>query len=141
MPQHGRRPTRGCSPGCLLYAEAFFLPTPLLACLYLLAAVQVLAFAADGRRWVLPAWAANFLAVTVLSVGCFWVCMQLSSPDSVLADLPLPAGLLPYVGPVLIYLLVIKLFRPRTPRDFWLLQGVGALQVALACVLATSPGS
>ncbi len=53
----------------------------------------------------------------------------------------MPAGLLPYVGPLLIGLLVVMLFRPRTPRDFWLLQGVSALQVALACVLATNPQS
>src|SRR5207302_8463487 len=92
-------------------------------------------------RWVLPAWAANFLAVTVVTAGCIWLGTQFNSPDSMLADLPFPAGLLPFIGPILIYLLVIKLFRPRTPRDFWLLQGVGALQVALACVLATSPGS
>ena len=131
----------GLASVCLLYAEAFFLPDPLLYALYLTAGLQVLAFGADGRRWVLPAWAANVLAGAVAGGGFVWIVVQLWQPDSVLADLPLPAGLLPYIGPMLIGLLVIKLFRPRTPRDFWLLQGVGALQVALACVLATNPQS
>ncbi len=131
----------GLASVCLLYAEAFFLPGPLLLGLYVLAGLQVLAFGADGRRWVLPGWAANLLAGAVAGGGAAWIVMELNSPDSVLSDLPLPAGLLPYVGPLLIGLLVVKLFRPRTPRDFWLLQGVGALQVALACVLATNPQS
>jgi len=131
----------GLASVCLLYAEAFFLPDPLLYALYLTVGLQVLAIGADGRRWLLPAWAANLLAGAVAGGGAVWVAVQLWQPDSVLADLPLPAGLLPYIGPMLIALLVIKLFRPRTPRDFWLLQGVGALQVALACVLATNPQS
>ena len=131
----------GLASVCLLYAEAFFLPTPLLIGLYLMAGLQVLAFGADGRRWVLPGWAANLLAGAVAGGGAAWIGVELNSPDSVLADLPLPAGLLPYIGPILIGLLVVKLFRPRTPRDFWLLQGVGALQVALASVLATNPES
>jgi protein-glutamine gamma-glutamyltransferase len=131
----------GLASACLLYAEAFFLPGPLLVGLYLLAGVQVVAFAAEGRRWVLPGWAANLLAGAVAGGGVAWITAELNRPDSVLASLPLPAGLLPYIGPILIGLLVVKLFRPPTPRDFWLLQGVGALQVALACVLATNPES
>jgi protein-glutamine gamma-glutamyltransferase len=131
----------GLASACLLYAEAFFLPPLLLVGLYLLAGVQILAFAAEGRRWVLPSWAANLLAGAVAGGGVAWIAAELNRPDSVLASLPLPAGLLPYIGPILIGLLVVKLFRPPTPRDFWLLQGVGALQVALACVLATNPDS
>ncbi len=131
----------GLASACLLYAEAFFLPGPLFVGLYLLAGVQVVAFAAEGRRWVLPSWAANLLAGAVAGGGVAWIASELNRPDSVLAGLPLPAGLLPYIGPILIGLLVVKLFRPPTPRDFWLLQGVGALQVALACVLATNPES
>ena len=126
---------------CLLYSEAFFLPEPLLLGLYVLAGLQVLAFGADGRRWLLPSWVANLLAGAVAGGGAAWIGMELNAPDSVLSNLPLPAGLLPYIGPLLIGLLVLKLFRPRTPRDFWLLQGVGALQAALACVLATTPQS
>jgi protein-glutamine gamma-glutamyltransferase len=131
----------GLASACLLYAEAFFLPGALLVVLYLLAGVQILAFAAEGRRWVLPSWAANLLAGAVAGGGVAWIAAELNRSDSVLASLPLPAGLLPYIGPILIGLLVVKLFRPPTPRDFWLLQGVGALQVALACVLATNPES
>ena len=131
----------GLASVCLLYAEAFFLPGPLLLSLYFLAGLQVLAFGVDGRRWVLPGWVANLLAGAVAGGGGAWIWMELYTPDSVLSDLPWPAGLLPYIGPLLIGLLVVKLFRPRTPRDFWLMQGVGALQVALACVLATNPQS
>ncbi len=132
----------GLASVCLLYAEAPFLPTPLLLCLYLLAALQVAAFGADGRRWLLPAWTANLLAGAVAGGGAAWIVMELHSDDlaPVLAEVGY-AAMLPYIGPVLIGLLVVKMFRPRTPRDFWLLQGVGALQVALACVLASSPQS
>ena len=119
----------GLASACLLYAEAFFLPGPLLVGLYLLAGVQVLAFAADGRRWILPSWAANLLAGAVGGGGVAWITSELSRPDSVLASMPLPAGLLPYIGPMLIGLLVIKLFRPAASRDFWLLQGVGSFRL------------
>ena len=130
----------GLASVCLLYAEAFFLPGPLLLGLYLLAGLQVLAFGADGRRWVLPGWAANLLAGAVAGGGAAWIVVELNSQADWLADVG-PAAMLPYIGPVLIGLVVVKLFRPRTPRDFRLLQGVGALQVALACVLATNSQS
>jgi transglutaminase-like putative cysteine protease len=35
-------------------------------------------------------------------------------------------------------LLVVRLFRPPAAGDFWMLQGLGLLQVALGCVLASS---
>src|SRR5712672_2071689 len=92
----------GLASVCLLYAEAFFLPTPLLIVLYILAALQIFAFGVDGRRWVLPGWAANLLAGAVAGGGFVWIAIELNSPDSILADLPLPAGLLPYIGPILI---------------------------------------
>jgi hypothetical protein len=44
--------------------------------------------------------------------------------------------LIPFLGPVLMAALLVRLFRPASPGDFWLVQGLGLLQVALACVLA-----
>jgi hypothetical protein len=46
---------------------------------------------------------------------------------------------LPYIGPVLICLLLAKLFRPKQINDFWLLHTVGLMEVILACVLASEP--
>ena len=52
---------------------------PLLLALYLLAGLQVLAFGADGRRWVLPGWAANLLAGAVAGGGAAWIVLELNS--------------------------------------------------------------
>src|SRR5262249_7979870 len=48
-------------------------------------------------------------------------------------------SLLPFFGPLLILLLLAKLFRPKEPRDFWALHLIGLMQVALACVLTGEP--
>jgi hypothetical protein len=64
---------------------------------------------------------------------------ELGHEDSWLRNAPMPAGMVPPLGPVLMALLLVKLFCPRLPHDFWLRQGMGLLQVALACVLASGP--
>src|SRR5207237_10389362 len=51
-------------------------------------------------------------------------------------NVPLPTGLVPHLAPILLALLAIKLYRrPREESDFWLFQGMGLLQAALACAL------
>ncbi len=110
---------------CLTYAERDFLPELQL----LLPPFLLLVGAAcwvEGR-WALTAWSANALGVLIaLGTGLLFArrSQELGS-------------WLPYVGPVLMALTLVKLYRPRTPGDFWLLHGLGLLQVGLGGVLTT----
>ena len=126
---------------CLLYSEAFFLPEPLLLGLYVLAGLQVLAFGADGRRWLLPSWVANLLAGAVAGGGAAWIGMELNAAR-LRAIQPAAAGRAAALHRPAPHRPARPQAVPAAPRrDFWLLQGVGALQAALACVLATTPQS
>jgi hypothetical protein len=124
------------SCACLLQAEKQFLPALDLAIPPVVFVIFV-AFLAE-RRWTLPDVAANLLGVLIAVATVWWMFDQVRSPTGPIV-LPLPTGLVPHLGPVLIALLLVKLFRPRRPADFWVLQGLGLLQVALACVLAVEP--
>src|SRR5262249_3862013 len=53
--------------------------------------------------------------------------------------LPWPTSLLPQVGPLLMLLLLVKLYRPKQGNDLGMLHVIGLLQVALGCVLAGEP--
>src|SRR5712692_8362534 len=64
---------------------------------------------------------------------------MLRPPEGFAVAMPWQAMLLPYIGPVLICLLLAKLFRPKQVNDFWLLHTVGLMEVILACVLASEP--
>jgi hypothetical protein len=123
---------------CLGYAELFFLPfIPYV--LVPLGLLLVLAFFFEGR-WLLPIWAANVLGVVITGGTFLWLrylyLQRLAGTDTFMGTIPWPAALLPQVGPLLMLLLLIKLFRPKQEHDYWLLQTIGFLEVALACVLA-----
>jgi transglutaminase-like putative cysteine protease len=128
--------TLALTAGCLACADATFIPLlpPLLVPALLL---FVVAFFAEGRGWVMPPWAANVaaLGIVVVTAACVTV-YRLRSSDGAGEDLPLVLMLLPGIGPVLILLVLVKLFRPKTERDAWALQGLGLLMAGLACVLA-----
>lgn len=122
---------------CLLQAEQVFLPGIQLA-IPVVAIATLVAWRVEGR-WLLPVRAANAIALLIIA-GCgAWVARQLDDDNSWMKQAPMPAGLVPPVGPVLTALLLVKLFRPRRPADFWLLEGMGLLQVGLACVLGSGP--
>src|SRR4051812_28408997 len=127
----------GLSCVCLVEAETFFLPD-----LWLLLApvlgLLVVAALTEGR-WALPVWGANVLGVGIAVGGVAWLWQQVQAEDSWVRQTPMPAALVPLLGPLLMALLLVKLFRPRARADFWLLHGMGLLQVGLACVLANSP--
>jgi transglutaminase-like putative cysteine protease len=127
--------TLGLACGCLIHAELLFMPGIEWA-VPVVAVALVLAWLLQGR-WLMPAWVANLLAVGIIAATAAWMVVQLRDRDSWLSNAPQPAGLVPPLGPVLTALLLVRLFRPRGPADFWLLQGMGLLQVALACVLGT----
>jgi transglutaminase-like putative cysteine protease len=124
---------------CLSYAEIHFLwwmPAVLALTLALLA----VAFRVEGR-WSLSHDQANVLAVAIALGTVVWIIAQLPRTDEeVLAsEVPWPAGLLPHVGPLLVLLLVVKVFRPKKSADFWGTQTIGLLIVMLACILTGDP--
>jgi transglutaminase-like putative cysteine protease len=86
-----------------------------------------------GDRWVLPGWLMNTLALLVTGLTLIWIAVSWD----VLRDRPMPIALIPYFGPLLLGLLVLRLYRDRNEHDLWLSQGIGLLQVALACTLTT----
>src|SRR6516164_6248484 len=118
---------------CLVQAESAYLPR-LPACLAPLLGLMAGAFFAEGR-WTLPAWGANLLGLVVTVGSGYWLAVQLQGPGRAL---PLTAVIVPHLGPLLLALLLVKLFRPRGPGNFWLVQGMGLLLVSLGCVLATT---
>ncbi len=123
---------------CLGYAELPFLPfMP-----YFLGGVGAFllgAFLLEGR-WAMSAWMANALGVVVAGVAAVWVSVlaraHAAGTDFSTGAIPWPAALLPHMGPLLMLLLLVKLYRPKKMNDYWLLQTIGFLQVALACVLS-----
>jgi hypothetical protein len=129
--------TLGLACVCLVDAEAPFLPGMRLALVPVLGLILA-AFLAEGR-WALPAWGANLLGLAIAAGTGAWLVWQVYRPGSWAQYAPMPAALVPHLGPLLVALLLVRLFRPRAGRDFWLLQGMGLLQVVLGCVLASGP--
>jgi hypothetical protein len=129
--------TLGLSCTALVFAETPFLPE-LQICLAPVLALLFLAWWVDGR-WGLPNWGANLLGLLIVAGGLYWLMTQLSDDDFVLAHLPLHLALLPYMGPLSIAALIVKVFRRRDAGHFWHLQGLGLLQLALGCLLDGGP--
>jgi hypothetical protein len=124
---------------CLGYAEMPFLPaTPYMLVSW--GAFLLLAFFLEGR-WALSARAANLLGLIIAGLTVYWVInlYLLAESGQDWNGIPWPAVLLPHAGPLLMLLLLAKLFRPKRVADHWWLQTIGFLHVALACVLAAEP--
>src|SRR5262245_52943711 len=121
---------------CLLQSERQFVPGAELLIVPVVGVVLV-AFLVEGR-WTMPDVAANLCGVAIAAGGVWWVLEQVYNPNGPVV-LPMPTALVPHIGPMMLALMLVKLFRPRLPADFWVLQGMGLLQVALACVLAADP--
>src|SRR5262245_47000249 len=131
--------TLGLACACLALAESFFLWWMgyfLVGTLVLLA----VAYRAQGR-WALSADAANRLGMLIAIGSAFWILYNLphSEEDLLAAEIPWPAGLLPHLGPLLILLLLVKLFRPKRLTDYWVIHTIGLMMVTLGCVLAAEP--
>jgi len=118
---------------CLIVALQPILPR-LGPFLWPLALLVLLAGRAEGR-WEVPAWLANALALLATGLCLAWVHQNWDQ----LSTRPMPLVLVPYLGPLLLLLLVLRVYRPQSPQDLWMLQGMGLLQVALACALTTEP--
>jgi hypothetical protein len=136
---------------CLGYSELLLLPgISVFVALVLLGLVIAFAIEPSEKKdsratWSMPLWLVNVLGLGIAGGWSLWVFSRLrSASDSFLSVLPLPAALVPYVGPLLLLLVLVESFRQRALKagrpdrlgDFWRLQGLGLLQVCLACVLA-----
>jgi hypothetical protein len=107
-------------------ALAWVIPMPILL---------ATAFFLEGR-WSLSIRAANVLGGVIFVGMLAWIVSRLRSDDPILAQAPMPAALLPYLGPLLMVLMAAKLLRPKHVGDYWGLYAIGLMQVALGCVLA-----
>src|SRR5437588_5032124 len=97
---------------CLGHAELFFLPwMPLFVAA--LCGLLVVAYRVEGR-WTLSVAAANVVGLVIAAGATAWIISRIprTDEDLVRGGVPWPAGLLPHVGPVLMLLLLVKLFRP-----------------------------
>ena len=123
------------STTCLLESEMAFVPS-LIMFLPLFYAFLWISYVSKGRR-ILATSVSNFLGVLISVLGCFWVFSKIYKDVGSPQSLPMPTALVPFVGPILAFLVMLRLFGPKGRRDFWILQGMGMLQVSLACVLTT----
>src|SRR5262245_31058358 len=103
---------------CLAAAVWFYVPEVLP-----LAAVYVLLVGLSwrmGRRLTLPNWAANLLGAAVAAgvVALFWVRTPhplITTPaelQSAVGEAFLEGGFIPYLGPMMLGLLLVRLYRP-----------------------------
>jgi hypothetical protein len=129
--------TLGMACACLVQAEAFFMPWFPYVVLPLAVLVFALAWRFEGR-WVINDTGSNYLGIFIGLASGGWILLQVPRSDADLAagGVSWPAGLLPHVGLLLLMLLVVKLFRPKQPADFWVIQTIGLTIVTLGCVLA-----
>ncbi|MCS7045987.1 MAG: DUF3488 and transglutaminase-like domain-containing protein [Gemmataceae bacterium] len=128
--------TLALASACLALPATFFLwwmPFFFVAVLGLLVA----AWRQEGR-WQLSDAAANQIGVVLALGAAGWLVFHIprSEDDLIGGRLGWPAGLLPYLGPFLQILLIVKLFRAKRLADFWGIQSMGLVLVGLAAVLA-----
>ncbi len=123
------------STTCLLESELQFV-SGLIMFLPLFYGFLWISYVTKGRR-ILSTSISNVLGVGISVFGCLWVFSKINQEGGSSLSLPMPTALVPYVGPILAFLVMLRLFGPKGRRDFWILQGMGMLQVSLACVLTT----
>lgn len=128
--------TLGLACASLVYAELVFLPEMAIFGL-VVAILLVIAYRVEGK-WSLSIGGANLLGAVIAVGACVYVVAQVfrASDTSLIHTLPWPTSLLPYLGPLLLVLVPAKLFRPKHIGDYWGLQGIGLIAVALGCALA-----
>ena len=118
---------------CLGYAEWDYLPE-VSVFTGVVAVALVASFRAEGR-FALSLRAANLVGGILALVAVGWIAHHWRHDQSLIHTLPWPAGLLPYLGPVVMGVLAAKLFRPKHVGDWWVMQGLGLAGVGLAASL------
>ena len=96
--------TLGLACVCLIEADELFLPGLRLGTFPVLALVG-LACWAEGR-WVLPAWGANVLGVAIAGGAVAWLA-HAHGDETWAQEVPLHTAVVPYLGPLLIALLLV----------------------------------
>ena len=95
------------------------------------------AYALEGR-FELSLKDANIVGLFLAVVLGLWIIFQLVRPPTGLGEtIPWPARGIVYMGPVLMLLIPAKLLRPKHVGDYWTMQGLGLLTVAVACAVAS----
>ena len=115
----------------LMISEREFLAWPILAAILTISLVAIgFEETTEGHR-PLPDGAGNLIGGLVGIVGGGWAFSQ------ALANryMPLSVALIPFVAALIPVLTVVKLLKRQIPRDFWVLHGLGLVQVGLGCVL------
>ncbi len=119
---------------CLGYAEGRLLPESPFITGAVILSIGV-AYHFEGR-WSLSLRDANILGGVLILTLIGWGVYRLTHKPPEIEYVPFPAVVLPYLGPVLMILVPAKLFRPKHYGDFWAMQGIGLLAVALGCAMA-----
>jgi transglutaminase-like putative cysteine protease len=117
----------------LTYAEESYLPGLTLTAI-LLAILLMVAYFVEGRWW-LSTQTVNGLAILISLIWIVWVTFYSSELDDPFIRPTWPGVFLPYFGPLLMVLVLVKLFRPKTIRDYWLIQVICLIEVAVGSVL------
>jgi hypothetical protein len=131
--------TLALATACLGFAEQMFVPW-IGWFLVPVGLLMLAAFVLEGR-WILPLRSTNLLGLAIAAGTLSWMVYMISRPSNqlLLAGMSVLGSTLPFFGPVLMVLLLAKLFRPKGSRDFWGLQLIGLIEVTLACILSGDP--
>jgi transglutaminase-like putative cysteine protease len=109
---------------------------PEIVALAAVVAVMMLIAYRSENRWSLSLRAANLVGVGIVFLLVAWAAYHVIRPQGTLLDfLPVQAALLVYLGPLVMILIPAKLFRPKHMGDYWGMQLIGLMTVALACAL------
>lgn len=123
---------------CLGYAEWEYLPEVSVFA-GLVAVALVVAFRSEGK-FALSLTAANWVGGGISLVALAWIALHWRRDNSLIHLLPWPAGLLPFLAPLIMVLMPAKLFRPKHVGDWWTMHGVGLATVGLAAALTEDSG-
>ncbi|MGE3804299.1 MAG: DUF3488 and transglutaminase-like domain-containing protein [Gemmataceae bacterium] len=128
--------TLAIASSALAQAESIFFPEMALFVVPVLMALA-LAYVFDGR-WAMSNLWANLIGLGI-SIGFgVWIAHQLvhfQARHGIVA--PWWVMIMPFFGPVLMVLMLVKLFQPKKLQDYWMLHFIGLMQVILGCVLAS----
>jgi hypothetical protein len=117
----------------LAYAEVPFFPGFTLVAA-LMGFLLITAYIVEGS-WSISSHSANGIAIVISLGWIIWVSLFATEFDDPLSRSSWTTMVLPYLGPLLMVLVLVKLFRPKGIRDYWYLHLLGLIEIALGSVL------